>query len=106
MTWNYLKIAYRTLQRNRLVSFINIFGLGLSMSVGMMELVIVQTELGYDRFHPYPNRTYRITSGYDQKNGNRFKLASTPLPLRASVAKETGFVEAAVTIYPAFMGLL
>ena len=67
MLWNYLKIAYRSLTKNRLVSFINIFGLGLSMSVGMMELLIVQNELGYDQFHPYPNRTYRITSGYDQK---------------------------------------
>ncbi|MFI5194342.1 MAG: hypothetical protein ACHQD7_09795 [Chitinophagales bacterium] len=37
MIWSYLKTAYRSLQKNRLVSFINVFGLGLSMSVGMME---------------------------------------------------------------------
>lgn len=104
MIWNYLKIAYRTLQRNRLVSFINIFGLGLSMSVGMMELVIVQTELSYDRFHPHPERTYRITSGYNQKAGSKFKFASTPLPLGASLTAASDFVEEVATIYPAFNG--
>jgi putative ABC transport system permease protein len=102
MFWNYLKIAYRTLQRNRLVSFINIFGLGLAMSVGMMELLIVQTELGYDLFHPHPNRTYRITSKYEQKSGSRFKLASTMLPMASALAEDTGYVEAAAFLYPAF----
>jgi putative ABC transport system permease protein len=104
MFWNYLKIALRSLKKNRLVSFINIFGLGLSMSVGMMELLIVQTEMGYDKFHPYPNRTYRITSGYNQKKGNQWKFASTPLPLYASLAADTDIVEEAVNIYPAFNG--
>ncbi|MEO5682912.1 MAG: ABC transporter permease [Chitinophagaceae bacterium] len=104
MLWNYLKIAYRSLRKNRLVSFINIFGLGLSMSVGMMELLIVQTELGYDTFHPYADRTYRVTSGYNQKNGNQWKLASTPLPLYASLAADSNIIEEAVNIYPAFNG--
>src|ERR1700679_3176052 len=62
MIWNYLKIAFRSLRRNQLVSFINIFGLGLSMSVGMLVLVILQDQLGYDSFHPFPGRTFRIIS--------------------------------------------
>ncbi|HSC40376.1 MAG TPA: ABC transporter permease, partial [Chitinophagaceae bacterium] len=104
MLRNYLKIAYRGLMKNRLVSFINIFGLGLSMSVGMMEMIIVQSNLEYDRFHPYPERTYRVTSAYVQKNGNHWKLASTPLPLYGALATDTGIVESAVNIYPAIDG--
>lgn len=104
MLRNYLKIAYRSLKKNHLVSFINIFGLGLSMSVGMMEMIIVQTELGYDHFHPYPERTYRIISEYTQKNGNHWKLASTPLPLYASLKTDSSIIEESVSLYPAFNG--
>ncbi|MEO8764980.1 MAG: ABC transporter permease [Ginsengibacter sp.] len=104
MFLNYLKIAFRTLNKNRLVSFINIFGLGLSMSVGMMELIIVQSELGYDKFHPKPESTYRVTSGYKQKNGNTFQLASTPFPLLAKLAEDSNIISDAVNIYPALYG--
>ena len=104
MLLNYLKIALRTLKKNRLVSFINIFGLGLSMSVGMMELIIVQTELGYDKFHPHPESTYRITSGYKQKNGNSFQLASTPFPLLAKLVSDSTIVGDAANIYPVLNG--
>ncbi|GGA98147.1 ABC transporter permease [Puia dinghuensis] len=100
MIGNYLKIAFRSLMRNRLVSFINIFGLGLSMSVGMMELIIVQHETGYDHFHPFPARTYRILSNYDKKNGEHWTLASTPLPLLDAVKADTADIEAAVSVYP------
>ncbi|WP_431210417.1 hypothetical protein ACQ86N_31030 [Puia sp. P3] len=78
MLLSYIKIALRNLRRNQLISFINIFGLGLAMSVGLMELVIVQDALSYDRFHPYPNRTWRVISDYRQNDGQHWKLASTP----------------------------
>jgi len=48
MIWTYLKIAYRNLKKNRLLTFINLFGLAFSMSVGMMELIVLQKELNYD----------------------------------------------------------
>lgn len=101
---SYLKIAFRSLKRTPLVTFINIFGLGLSMSVVMMEMLIVQSELGYDRFHPYPERTYRVISQYTPKNGNQWKMASTPLALRAALVADTGVIADVVNIYPAFNG--
>jgi hypothetical protein len=52
MLRNYLKVAIRVLQRNRLISFINIFGLGLSMSVAMMIMIRIQDQMNFDRFHP------------------------------------------------------
>jgi putative ABC transport system permease protein len=104
MIWNYIKIACRSLMRNRLVSFINIFGLGLSMSVGMMELVILQDNLGYDHFHPFPDRTYRIISSYHKNTGERWALASTPLPLYQMMKADTADIEEAVSLYPALNG--
>jgi putative ABC transport system permease protein len=105
MIWNYIKIAFRSLKRNRLVSFINIFGLGLSMSVGMMVLVILQDQLGYDNFHPFPARTFRVISAYQRNNGQHWALASSPLPLYDALKADTADVAAVLNLYPALNGL-
>lgn len=105
MLWTYLKIAYRNLKKNRLMTFINLFGLAFSMSVGMMELIIVQKELDYDKFHPHPDRTYRVLSDYSLKNGNHWKFASTPQPLQNTLSADTAVIEQTVSIYPALKGI-
>ena len=104
MLISYLKIAIRSLRNNRLVSFINIFGLGLSMSVGMMIMIRIQDQFSYDNFHPYPERTFRIISEYAKKNGEQWKMASTPLRLNEAIVKDGNDVESSVNIYPAFNG--
>ena len=101
---SYLKIAFRSLTKNKLTTFINIFGLGLSMSVGLMILIRTQDALSYDKFHPSPERTYRVTSEYNKKSGDKWQMASTPLPLNNALLKEKNIVEAAVNIYPALSG--
>ena len=90
--------------KNKLTTFINIFGLGLSMSVGLMILIRTQNAFSYDRFHPYPESTYRITSAFDKKNGEKWQMASTPLPLSNSLSEENTIVEKAVNVYPALNG--
>jgi putative ABC transport system permease protein len=101
---SYLKTAIRSLVKNRLTSFINLFGLGLSMSVGLMIMIRLQDALSYDRFHPAPERTYRILSGYHKKDGEQWKLATTPLPLKDELNKSGNIVETCVSIYPSFNG--
>ena len=104
MIKSYLKVALRSFQRNRLVSFINIFGLGLSMSIGLIVMIRLQDALGYDRFHKKADKVYRIISSYGKKTGEEWKLASTPLPLYQKL--QTGFssVEKVALVYPAFSG--
>lgn len=60
MLTNYLKIAVRSLWRNKLFSCINIVGLSLSMAVGIGLLTGLKANFDTDHFHSYPNRTYRI----------------------------------------------
>lgn len=103
MLKSYLKVAWRNLTRNRLISFINIFGLGLSMSVGLMIFIRVQDQLSYDNFHPDERHTYRVISEYAKKNGEQWEMASTPLPLEEKL-KEMGGVRLATSIYPACNG--
>ncbi len=100
----YLKVALRNFSRNRLTTFINIFGLGLSMSVGLMIMIRIQDAFSYDTFHPAPGRTFRITSEYKIKNNSPWKMASTPLPLANTIEAGKGAVEAVVEVYPALHG--
>ncbi len=105
MLKSYIRIALRNLRKNRLISFINLFGLALSMSVGMMVLIILQHETSYDHFHPFPERTYRVTTHFKQKDGGTYTLASSPLPLYSTVKRDTGLIEDAVNIYPSLNGI-
>ena len=62
MLLNYVKIAWRNLLRNKLFSLINIIGLAVSMSVGLLLIAFVLDLHSYDRFHKNGERIYRITS--------------------------------------------
>ncbi len=59
---NYLKIAWRNLIRNKLFSLINIIGLAVSMSVGLLLIAFVLDLRSYDKFHKNGERIYRITN--------------------------------------------
>src|SRR6056297_3456214 len=61
MNWNYLKIAWRILLKNRTHTLINIIGLGLGYSVFVMMLIFVYHELSFDNFHDKSDRIYRMT---------------------------------------------
>jgi putative ABC transport system permease protein len=100
MLKNYFKVAVRNLARHKLFSFINIFGLALSMSVCLLVLMRLKDQLSYDKFHPFPERTYRITTKVTDKQGSEFKLATTPLPLASTLVKDYNIVETAVRLYP------
>ncbi|MEJ7586253.1 MAG: ABC transporter permease, partial [Ferruginibacter sp.] len=99
------KIAWRNLWKHKMFSFINIFGLALSLSVCMIVMVQVKDEMSYDLFHPHVHRTYRVLSDIvETKNSNKYVLASTPLPLMNELSQQNNIVETAVQLYPALKG--
>lgn len=100
MLRNYLKIAFRNLARNKVFSFINIFGLGLSMAVCLLVIMHVKDQLSYDHFHPHSDRTYRIITHITSREGNNFTLATTPLPLADKLVTDFDLVESFTRIYP------
>jgi putative ABC transport system permease protein len=51
MLTNYLKIAFRSLLKNRVYSFINIVGLATGLAASILILLWVAHERSYDRFH-------------------------------------------------------
>jgi len=58
---NYLKITWRNLKRNKIYSFINVFGLAVGMACCIVIILFVQDELSYDRFHENADRIFRLT---------------------------------------------
>lgn len=61
MVKNYLTVAWRNIKRNKIYSFINIFGLAVGMSCCIVIMLFVMDELSFDRFHENAGRIYRLT---------------------------------------------
>jgi putative ABC transport system permease protein len=96
MLKNYLKIALRTLWKNKLFSFINIFGLALSMSVGVILFIELKANNDTDHFHPKLNQIFRVQT-QETTNNKQSTWATTPLPM-ASQLKNIDFVEKTVSV--------
>lgn len=61
---NFLTIAWRSLMRNKLHSFINITGLAIGVSACMVIYLIVSFELSFNKGHEGYNGIYRIHSSF------------------------------------------
>jgi putative ABC transport system permease protein len=60
MIKNYFKIALRNIQRNKVFSFINIFGLAIGITCCIMLALIIHHELSFDLFHENASTIHRI----------------------------------------------
>ena len=62
MLKTYLKIAYRNLVRNKTYGLLNIMGLALSITCGILIFTLVKYHLSFDNFHNNPDRIYRFVT--------------------------------------------
>ena len=60
MLRNYVKIAWRNLLNSKFYSLINISGLVLGLTIGILILLWVQDEFSFDRFHSKANAIYKL----------------------------------------------
>ena len=68
---NYFKTAFRNLERNKVYSFINIFGLSIGLACAMLIMLYVKDEISFDRFHKNVTHIYRIAKKTKQNyNGS------------------------------------
>ncbi|MFT3750500.1 MAG: ABC transporter permease [Agriterribacter sp.] len=63
---NYLKIAWRKLGRQKLLSFVTVFGLAMSLAVCLVVTLFIKNELSYDSFQ---SRADRISLFRQYENG-------------------------------------
>ena len=69
MIKNYIKIAFRNLKKNKVFSFINIFGLAIGLTCFLLIAGYVYNELSYDKYPVEAKNIYRVEA-YVTGNGN------------------------------------
>jgi putative ABC transport system permease protein len=81
MIRNYLKIARRSLTKNKVYTIINILGLVVGIAFSCMLYVYVRHELSYDTFHKKADRTFRILTvdERDPERVRRYGVTAAPL---------------------------
>src|SRR3990170_79627 len=70
MIKNYLKVALRSIFRNKLTAFINIAGLALAMACSLLIVLFIKDEWSYDRYHSKADRIYRVTRNFLSPDGS------------------------------------
>jgi putative ABC transport system permease protein len=86
MLFNYIKIAWRNLLKNKVFSIINILGLALSMSVCLLIISIIADQKSYDQFHTKKDRIYRVITG-DKNVDGMYSTATSALALGEELSK-------------------
>ena len=104
MIRNYIKIALRTLWKNKKLSFINIFGLATGIACSLLIFLFVQDELSYDKFYTDADRIRRVVKDFINDDGSRIPDATTPGPLAAAMQREIPEVVSITRIHPGWGG--
>lgn len=93
MLKNYIKIAFRNLWKNKLFSFINIFGLGLALPFALLSLLHLQSTFEFDNFHKDPERIFRIITDEQSKESGKLSYASSPFLLADNLRNDYPSIE-------------
>lgn len=97
---NYLKMAFRNLQRQKGYSLINIIGLAVGIAGCWLIFLFVSREMSYDRHWPGHERIYRVAEEIKSSTASR-QFAGISFPYAPAVKSEFSEVEAAARIFSA-----
>ncbi|MEJ0058007.1 MAG: ABC transporter permease [Bacteroidota bacterium] len=82
MIFNYLKIAFRNLMRNKVYSLINIMGLSLGVGCCLLLSLYIQDEMSYDQHHKDLDNIYRVITQFTvDSEGQQMTTTSPPIAL-------------------------
>jgi putative ABC transport system permease protein len=97
MLKNYFLTALRVAERQKLYSFINVFGLSIGLASALLIGVYIADELSYDRHIPDAGRIYRVGVNETFK-GDEILYSSSCSPLADAMRNEIPDVESAVRV--------
>jgi putative ABC transport system permease protein len=95
---NILITSLRNFFRNRVFSLINLIGLSISMSLGMLIILIIKDQFAFDNFHQNSDRIYRVNTRLLHPEWGSLDFASTPLPVGQALKDDYSFTENTVRI--------
>jgi putative ABC transport system permease protein len=97
MIKNYIKTAFRSLQKNKGFTTINVLGLALGLATCLLIVFYVVDELSYDKYNVNSSRIYRVNE--DLKLGdNKVQYAVCMAPLAQTLKNDFPDVENAVRL--------
>jgi len=104
MVESYIKTSGRAIVRSKLFSGINIIGLAISMSVGLLVVAFVSDFLSYDKTIKNKDRIYRISSSDVQTGEQPMRLATTSWKAGELIKQRIPGVEAIAFLRRGFWG--
>jgi putative ABC transport system permease protein len=87
MIKNYLKTAFRIIQKQKLFSTLNILGLAVSLTCSFLIFLHVKEELSYETHFPKADRLYRIQT--NSKYGSTFRHWGASAPALGPILEES-----------------
>jgi putative ABC transport system permease protein len=87
MFYNYIKIAWRTLLRNKMYAAITIGGITIGLAAFWLIALYVADEFSYDRYHTKADRIVRVAQ-HTRWEGGSIDQASTSAPFAGELKKE------------------
>ena len=101
MIKNYLKVAWRNLKKNKIFSFINVFGLAIGLTCCMLISLYLYNELSYDTYHKNISRLYQFGTIF-VKEGKEERMANTPAPMANAMQMEFPEIERSTRLMKLF----
>ncbi len=69
MIWNYIKIAWRNILKQKVFSLINVIGLTIGLSVSFIIGLMVYYDYTFDTFHKEGDKIYRVVTDFNSPQG-------------------------------------
>jgi hypothetical protein len=97
---NYFKTAFRSLNRNRNYTIINIAGLAVGIAICMMIFIIIQFHSSFDAFHAKKDRVYRLLTEYHPADAAAISYGkSVPFPMPTGLKTAFPQIEQVAPVY-------
>jgi putative ABC transport system permease protein len=87
MLTRYVKLAFRTANRQKGFSITNILGLAAGMAVCLLIFLVVRFETGFDRFHAKKDHIYRVVSIFKEPQGIDYE-PGVPFPTAPALRQD------------------
>jgi putative ABC transport system permease protein len=101
MIQNYFKVVWRNLMKNKIFSFINIFGLAIGLTCCLLISLYIFNELSYDKHHKNIHELYQLGTVF-VKDAKDDRTANTPAPMAEAMKQEFPEIEQTTRIMALF----
>lgn len=104
MIKNYFLITLRSLAKNKVFIFINVFGMGIAIACCIVAFLAYAYNSNFDALHVNGSRIYRVTSVRDFEN-TLTRHGVVPMPLGQIVSKNFGDVNRSTRYFRSYSNL-